>query len=324
MRSIATRAVACRAVSPQQQEHAEAKQGVAAATLCYLLWGLAPLYWKQLQSIEALQLIAHRHIWSLLVLLLLVLWQGGFQTIRATLGSRRAVAVHLLSAALLTTNWLVYVYGVNTGHVTECSLGYFLVPLVNVAFGHFVLRERLHRLQWLAIGCAAIGVAMLVVAIGEIPWIALALAASWGCYGLMRKQSKLAALPALSVETLLLAPLAIGWLFVCEVGGTGALGHVDERMHLLLVSAGLVTAIPLVLFAYSAQRIRLATLGLLQYIAPSVQLLLGVLVYGESFSTARAISFAWIWAGLCLYTGYGLVQQRRRRASRSGDAAAAS
>lgn len=311
-------------MSPHSESHAEAGKGVAAATLCYLIWGLVPLYWKQLASIDAIELVAHRHIWSLVVLLLLVLWQGGFGTIRATLASSRGVAVHLLSAMLLTTNWLVYVYGVNTGRVTECSLGYFLVPLVNVAFGHFVLHERLHRVQWLAIGCAAVGVALLVAAIGEVPWIALGLAGSWGCYGLMRKRSTLAGLPALSVETLLLAPLAIGWLLVCELGGCGsltngaldhgALGHVDMRMHVLLFSAGIVTAMPLVLFAYSAQRIRLATLGLLQYIAPSVQLLLGVLVYGEAFSTARAVSFAWIWAGLCLYTGYGVMQQRHRLA----------
>ena len=260
-RSAAVCAVASCFVLPLAESPAVASKGVAAATLCYLIWGLVPLYWKQLTSIDSIELVAHRHIWSLCVLLLLVLWQGGFGTIRATLRSKRGVSVHLLSAVLLTTNWLVYVYGVNTGHVTECSLGYFLVPLVNVAFGHFVLHERLHRVQWLAIGCAAVGVTLLVVAIGEVPWIALVLAGSWGCYGLMRKRSALAGLPALSVETLLLAPLAIGWLVFCEVRGSGALGHVDTRMHVFVFSAGIVTAMPLVLFAYSAQRIRLATLG---------------------------------------------------------------
>jgi chloramphenicol-sensitive protein RarD len=303
-----------RPVPAPTPSHPEARRGALAATACYLLWGIVPLYWKQLAAIDAVELIAHRHIWSLLVLLLAMSWQGGFGAIAVVLRSPRGVLLHLLSAALLTTNWLVYVHAVNTGRVIECSLGYFLVPLVNVLVGRFVLHERMRGLQWAAVGCAAIGVGLLVGTFGEVPLVALALAASWGAYSLMRKRSVLPALPALSVETMLLLPLAIGWLLHCEQQGRGALGHVDARMHLLLLSSGIVTALPLVLFAYGAQRIRLSTLGLLQYVSPSVQLLLGVAVYGESFSTARAISFGWIWAGLGLYTADGVVQQRRRGA----------
>jgi chloramphenicol-sensitive protein RarD len=292
--------------------HPEARRGALAATGCYLLWGIVPLYWRQLASIDAVELIAHRHVWSLLVLLLAVSLQGGFGAIATVLRSPRGVVLHLLSAALLTVNWLVYVHAVNTGRVIECSLGYFLVPLVNVLVGRFVLHERMRGLQWAAIACAALGVGLLVGTFGEVPLVALALAASWGAYSLMRKRSVLPALPALSVETMLLLPLAVGWLLYCEQQGRGALGRVDMGMHLLLLSAGVVTAVPLFLFAYGAQRIRLSTLGLLQYVSPSVQLLLGVVVYDEPFPVARAISFAWIWAGLALYSVDGLLQARRR------------
>ncbi|MEY4675025.1 MAG: hypothetical protein RL148_2809 [Planctomycetota bacterium] len=292
--------------------HPEAARGAAAATLCYLLWGLVPLYWKRLQDIDALELIAHRHVWSLAVLLLVLLCTSGFAQVRATLRSPRLVALHLLGGVLLTTNWLVYVYGVNTGRVTECSLGYYLVPLVNVLAGRFVLHERLHRLQWVAIGSAALGVALLVRELGHLPWIALVLSTSWGAYSLMRKRSRLDSAAALSVETLLLAPLALGWLVWAETEGTGALGHVDTATHLLLLSAGVVTAVPLLMFAYGAQRIRLATLGLLQYVSPSVQLVLGIVLYGEPFTTGRAVSFACIWLGLVVYTVDNLLLQRRR------------
>jgi chloramphenicol-sensitive protein RarD len=297
------------------QSHPDARRGAIAAASCYLLWGLVPVYWRRLAAIDPVELIAHRHVWSLVVLSALVAWQGGLVAIRETLRSPRGVAMHVFSASLLTTNWLVYVYGVNTGHVTECSLGYFLVPLVNVLVGRFVLHERMHRLQWLAVAFAALGVALLVAAMGELPWIALALAGSWGAYSLMRKRSTLPALPALSLETMLLSPLALGWLVLCAWRGDGALGRVDAGTHALLLSAGVITAIPLLLFAYGAQRIRLSTLGLLQYVSPSVQLVLGVLVYDEPFPAARAISFACIWVGLCLYTFDGLWLQRRRTAA---------
>lgn len=292
---------------------AEARKGALAATLCYLFWGLVPLYWRQLASIDAVELIAHRHVWSLLVLLALLAVQGGFGAVRATLRSPRAALLHLLSAVLLTTNWLVYVYATNTGHVTECSLGYFLVPLVNVLAGRFVLGETLHRLQWFAIGCAALGVGCLVWQMGALPWIALALAASWGGYSLMRKRSVLGALPGLSVETLLLAPFAVAFLGWRQLHGGGALGHVSPAMHGILLSSGLVTAVPLLLFAYGAQRIRLATLGLLQYVSPSVQLLLATLLYGEPFTLGHAVSFAFLWVGLAVYTADNLMTMRRQR-----------
>lgn len=288
-----------------------AKAGALAAALCYFLWGLVPLYWKQLAGINPVELIAHRHVWSLAFVLLLVGVQGGFADVRRALGTPRSVAWNFLSATLLTANWLVYVWGVNTGHVIETSLGYFLVPLVNVAAGRFVLHEHLRRLQWLAIAAAAAGVGLMIWQAGRPPWIALALAATWGGYSLMRKQSPLGSLTGLTVETLLLAPFALGFLLWQHHTGTGALGRVGWPTVVLIVSAGIITAVPLLLFAYGARRVRLSTLGLLQYLAPSVQLAIGVAVFHEPFTHERAGSFLFIWAGLALYTADNLWAQRR-------------
>ena len=292
---------------------AQARSGAVAAAVCYFLWGLVPLYWKQLATINPLELIAHRHVWSLVLLLGLTAGQRGFGDILAALRSRQSLARNLLSASFLTGNWLVYVWGVNTGHVIETSLGYFLVPLVNVAAGRFVLHEHLRRAQWIAIGLAATGVALMIVQLGRPPWIALVLAATWGAYSLMRKQSPLGSMTGLTLETLLLAPLAIGFLVWQRHTGEGALGRVDFRTHVLVLSSGVITAIPLLLFAFAARRIRLSTLGLLQYLAPSVQLVLGIWVYHEPFSRSRVFSFAFIWAALVLYTADNLLAQRRAR-----------
>jgi len=290
---------------------AAAKSGALAAALCYFLWGLVPIYWKQLVGINALELIAHRHVWSLALVLLLTATQGGFGEIAAALRSGRSIGINLVSSALLTINWLVYVWGIGQGEVIECSLGYFLVPLVNVAAGRFVLHEHLRRVQWLAIGCAAAGVVVMIVQLGRPPWLALVLAGTWGAYSLMRKQSPLGAITGLTVETLLLAPLAIGFLLWQHHTGAGALGRVDGRTHALIFSAGLITATPLLLFAYGARRIRLATLGLLQYIAPTVQLIIGLWIYHEPFARSRAAGFVFIWAGLALYTADNLIAHRR-------------
>ena len=218
------------------------------------------------------------------------------------LRSRGALAWHAGSGVLLTLNWWVFVWAVNHGHVLEASLGYFLVPLVNVGLGRFVLNEHLRPAQWIAIGCAAAGVALMIIRVGRPPWIALALAATFGAYGLLRKQSILGPLVGLGLETLLLSPFALAFIIWRQVNGSGALGHVSVSSHALLLCAGIVTALPLLLFAYGARRIRFTTLGLLQYIAPTVQFALGVWLYGEAFSRAQASAFLFIWAGLVVYT----------------------
>lgn len=285
--------------------------GALAATLCYLLWGLVPLYWRELASVNSVELVAHRHVWSLAFLLGIVAVQQGFGAIRTALSTPRSLAVTLLGAILLTTNWLVYVWGVNSGQVIETSLGYFLVPLVNVATGRFVLHEHLRRIQVLAIGFAAAGIALMIVQLGRTPWIALTLAVSWGGYSLLRKKSPLSAVTGLAVETLLLAPVAAGFLWWRHHTGAGALGSADVRTQVLVLSAGVITAIPLLLFAYGARRIRLSTLGLLQYLAPSVQLILGIWVFHETFSRSRMISFSFIWAALALYIADNVIAQQR-------------
>jgi chloramphenicol-sensitive protein RarD len=269
------------------------------------------LYWTRLAQVDAVELVAHRHVWSLVLLLVLVGAQGSFGEVRSALGNRRSLGINLGSALLLTGNWLGYVWGVNQGQVIETSLGYFLVPLVNVAAGRFILGEHLRWSQWIAIALAAVGVTWMVVQLGRPPWIALALAATWGGYSLMRKRSPLPAVAGLTVETLLLAPFATAYLAWRHFHGYGALGHVDVTTQILVLSAGVITAIPLLLFAYAARRVRLSTLGLLQYLAPSVQFALGLWVYHEAFPRARFISFGFIWAALALYTADSVLAQRR-------------
>jgi chloramphenicol-sensitive protein RarD len=302
--------------------HATAKSsarwGAVAAALCYFVWGIVPLYWKQLAAIDSLELIAHRHVWSLLFVLAVVGWRGAWPDVRRALDGGPAIMVNFAGAVLLTGNWLIYVWGVNTGHVIECSLGYFLVPLVNVASGRFVLHEHLRPAQWLAIALATAGVGWLIARLGRPPWIALGLAATWGGYSLMRKKSPLGPLVGLTAETMLLSPAAIGFLVWQFYTGRGALGRVDLTTHALVLSSGVITAIPLLLFAFGARRIRLSTLGLLQYIAPTVQFAIGRWFYHEAFSRDRALSFIAIWAGLALYTADNLLAQRRPAADPAG------
>jgi chloramphenicol-sensitive protein RarD len=272
---------------------------------------LFPLYWHQLASVNSAELIAHRHLWSLGFVALVISARRNWAEAAAALRSRDALRVHALSGVLLTLNWLVFIWGVNHGHVVEASLGYFLVPLVNVGLGRFVLGEQLRRLQWLAITCAGIGVTLLVIRFGRLPWIALALASTFGAYGLLRKRSPLGPLLGLGVETVLLAPLALAFLLYREHLGEGVFGHADVRTNVLLVAAGAVTAVPLLLFAYGARRVRFTTLGLLQYIAPTVQFALGTWVFHEHFDPAQASAFALIWAGLVVYTIDNVTQQTR-------------
>ena len=300
------------ALSAPAAAHPSAKAGAIASTICYFAWGLVPLYWKQLASIHPVELIAHRHVWSLVLVCGLVLAQGSFGQVRAALNTPRSLGLNFLSATLLTANWLIYIWGVNTGHVIECSLGYFLVPLLNVALGRWILHEQLRRLQWIAITLAALGVGVMIVQLGRPPWIALALAATWTAYGFLRKKSPLGSLIGLTVETLLLAPLAGAFLLWQYHTGAGALGRVDVATHVLVLSSGVITAVPLLLFAFGARRIRLSTMGLLQYLAPTVQFALGVWVYHEPVSRERLLGFAFIWVGLALYTADNLWAQREK------------
>ncbi|MFT3869565.1 MAG: EamA family transporter RarD [Nibricoccus sp.] len=284
-----------------------------AASASYFIWGIFPLFWRLLTVVDATELIAHRVVWSLLFLLGVVAVQRRLPELARACRDWKNLRVHAASGALLTVNWLVYVWGVNHGHVIECSLGYFLVPLINVALGRWLLHEHLRKAQLVAIVVAALGVALMVWRVGRIPWIALSLAATFGLYGLLRKRSALGPLAGLTLETLLLVPLAAGFLlWRCAQGG-GALGHVDAMTTALILSSGVVTAVPLLLFAKGARGLRMITLGLLQYLAPTCQFLLGWLLYNETMGAARAGAFALIWAGLALYSIDAVLASRAAR-----------
>jgi chloramphenicol-sensitive protein RarD len=263
-----------------------------------------------MQGVAAIELIAHRIVWSLLFLIGVLWYQKNLAKLRPAFADRRIFGLNLLSSVLLAANWGVYIWAVNSGHVIESSLGYFLVPLVNVALGSVLLHERLRPLQWTAIAFAAAGVLFLLFGVGHVPWIALSLAITWSGYGFFKKQSSLGPLAGLTVETLMLFPIAAAALLWWNHTGEGALGRVDAWHHVLVLSVGVVTAIPLLLFAYGAQRIRLATLGLLQYVSPTVQFLIGLLVYHEVFDAGRFRAYALIWCGLILYTADSFWSQR--------------
>ena len=289
--------------------------GPLAAACAYIIWGLFPLYLKQLAQVPAFEIMVHRSLWSLAFVFALLAALGRLGWLRAALRQRRVIGVFAASALLLSTNWFIYVWAVNNDRVIDSSLGYFINPLVNVMLGFFVLRERPRPWQWAAVALAAAGVVWLTVAAGQLPWIALVLAASFGTYGLVRKTAPLGAMEGLALETLLLAPLMLLALAVIHGSGSGHFGTGDTAASLWLLAGGPLTAIPLMLFAAGARRVTMATLGLLQYLGPSIQFLLGVYLYREPFDTTRGIGFVLIWSALVLYTGESLWRMRRAAAA---------
>jgi chloramphenicol-sensitive protein RarD len=285
-------------------------RGLAAGIAAFSIWGLFPLYLHGLRAVPALQVIAHRISWACLFLLALMALRGELGRLTAVLVRPALLSRLMLSALLISCNWLVYVWGVANGQVIETSLGYYINPLVNVVLGILVLRERLTPVQWIAVGLAALAVLYLGALAGRPPWIALTLAMSFSLYGLVRKVISVEALPGLAIETLLLMPLAVGYLIWCEVHGSGALTRSGPQVALLLAGCGLVTAVPLFLFAYSARLLPYSTVGVLQYIGPSLQLLCGVLILNESFAPKRALGFALIWLALLIYAVDGVWRAR--------------
>jgi chloramphenicol-sensitive protein RarD len=276
--------------------------GIITALCAYVIWGLFPLFWKHLHSVDALELIAHRIVWSFVFVTPIVAVFHGFKEFKSVYTNFRAVIINLLTGLMLSSNWLIYVWAVNAGHIVESSLGYFIVPLLNATVGYLILKEHLRVNQWIAIGIAAVGVFVLVFEYGHLPWVALGLALTWGMYGLLRKKSTLSPLPGLAIETSLLAPFAIVFLIWKSHQGLGALGHSDLTTHILVFCTGIVTSIPLVLFANAAKHLKLSTLGLLQYLTPTSNLLLGVFLYNENFSREKLMSFSLIWIALTLYS----------------------
>ncbi|MBK6349773.1 MAG: EamA family transporter RarD [Steroidobacteraceae bacterium] len=286
--------------------------GLAAAIAAFTIWGVLPLYMKPLHELPALEIMAHRIVWSCLLVFGWLAWRGEIGAVRTALANPGTRYRLMVTAVLISINWLLYVWSIAHGHVIDASLGYFINPLLNVVLGVLVLGERLNLAQKLAVGLAAVGVLYLAVIAGRPPWIALALAASFGGYGLIRKVVKVEAVPGLATETLLLAPFAAGFLLWMESQGTGALGHSAPHVNALLLGSGLVTALPLALFAYGARLIPLSTVGLVQYIGPTLQFLTGVWIFHEAFTVQRGVGFVFIWTALAVYVGDGLWRSRRQ------------
>lgn len=286
-------------------------RGLLSVVGAFLIWGLLPIYLKLVSAVSLLEIMLHRALWCCAFVLAWLAWRGALGQVKAALTDGGTVIRLAGSATLITINWFVYVYAVNTGHVIEASLGYFINPLFNVVLGVLVLRERLNPWQWLAVGCAAVGVAYLTWVTGRLPWMSLALAVSFGLYGLIRKTVAVEAVAGLACETLLMVPfglIAIGWLARHEGLSFTALG---PHITALLVFGGVLTAVPLALFANGARLIPYSTVGLVQYLGPTLQLSLGVWVYHEPMPQQRLIGFACIWLALLMYAADRLHSARR-------------
>lgn len=281
-------------------------KGFIAGVTAFAIWGVFPLYFHPLHQVAAVQVIAHRIVWSCLFVIAWLAARGELSTLRAPFADYSVLWRLSLSAALITLNWIVYVWGVLNDHVVETSLGYFIGPLVNVLLGVVLLSERLTRAQWIAVALAATGVAYLTLMTGKLPWLALTLAVSFATYGLIRKVVKVDALAGLATETLVLAPFAAVYLLCCEYLRTGALGHDGAAIDFLLIGSGPLTAITLFLYAYGTRLLRYSTVGLLQYIAPTLQFACGVFAFHEPFERTRAIGFTIIWTALFIYAAEGL------------------
>lgn len=293
--------------------------GILYASLAYVAWGLLPLYFRQVADVPALEVVVHRTAWALLFLLAVLGLRRQWAWLPALLRQPRVVLAFALSALLLSSNWLTYVWAVQNQHVVDASLGYFILPLVNVAMGFFFLHERPRPGQWLAVAVAAAGVLWLTLQTGRLPWIALVLALTFGIYGLVRKLAPLGALEGLALETLMLAPLAFGAMAWWAWQGQGVLVQGDAAHIGWLALAGPLTAIPLLLFAAGARRLPLATLGILQYISPSLQFALGVWLFQEPLQASRLAGFVLIWAALVVYSLEGWWQVRAGTAVAAAD-----
>ena len=283
------------------------KKGITYAVVAYLLWGILPLYWRSLQSVAAIELLYHRLSWSFVFLLPLVLIKKSWRANLENIADRQIITRYVISGVLVGLNWLTFVWAVNAGFIVEASLGYFINPLFSVLLGVVFLKERLRFCQWISVFLAGIGVVYLTFVYGRLPWIALILALTFGLYGLSKKGAKLNSVMGLTVETGLLFIPAIVLLGYRQTAGVAAFANIDLYTDLLLAGAGIVTAVPLVLFAAAARRLPLYIIGLLQYIAPTLTFLLGVFYYQEPFSATRLIGFSFVWLALLLFVVEGLL-----------------
>jgi chloramphenicol-sensitive protein RarD len=293
----------------QAAAHARARAGLLFGLAAYGLWGVMPIYFKLLKAVPSVDIVAHRIVWSLVVLVLLTTLVRAWNQIGAAIRSRKTLAMLFLTALLIGTNWLLYVYAINSGHILAGSLGYYLNPLANILLGRFILKEWLTRLQWAAVAIAAAGIAVLAAgALGTL-WISLTLCFSFATYGLLRKIIHVESLAGLTIETALLFPIALAWLLIGGADGRPMFGAGDQET-VLLIAAGIVSTVPLLCFTAAARRLAYSTVGMLQFIAPTLQFLLAVAIYDEPFTRAHAIAFGCIWTALALYLG-AMIRDRR-------------
>jgi chloramphenicol-sensitive protein RarD len=296
----------------------DGRKGAAAIFAAYVLWGAMPVYWRAMRSIDALEILAHRAVWSCAFTLLLLCFShrlgGAVSLVRP---NRRTVVSLALSGAIITVNWYLYIWAVNSGKILDTSLGYFINPLLSILFGMIFLKERLRRAQWLAIAFAASGVCAELIVIGRLPLLSLGIAFTFALYGLLKKKTDAPPLTGMMIETALITPFALIWLVWQQSAGLADFPY-SLSMNLLLVSSGAFTAAPLVVFAWGVSRTSLTVLGVIQYTSPIMTFLTATLVYGEPIQTGRAISFSLIWAGIIVFTVESLIESRRERTARNG------
>jgi len=288
-----------------------ARRGFWLGFLAYLTWGFFPLYWPLLAPAGAVEILAHRIVWSLVAVGALIAVTRRWRHLRAVFADRRRMGFIAVGAFTIAVNWGMYIYGVNSNQVVETSLGYFINPLVTILLGVLVMGERLRAGQWAGLGIALAAVVELTFDYGRLPWIALTLAFSFGTYGLMKKKADVGSSEGLALETVILAPVALGFLAVLNLGGGGTFGHAGWANALLLAGTGVVTAVPLLLFGAAAVRVPMTTLGLLQYFVPIIQFAIGLLVFHESMTTARWVGFGLVWLALVVITTESLLHRRR-------------
>jgi chloramphenicol-sensitive protein RarD len=291
----------------------ESRSGLIAGVAAFATWGLIPVYWKLLSNLPALEILAHRFVWTTVFLIGLLSFQHRWPEVREATRSRRALLYCFASGLAISVNWLFFIWAVNVGRVIETSLGYFMTPLVNVLFGALFLRERLTRWQLVSVLLALVGVLNLTLGYGKFPWLAITLCISFGLYGLLRKKSGVRPIPGLFLETALLTPLAAAYLIYLLRAGHSALSSASWSFVLLLVSTGIVTGLPLVWFGHAARHLRLTTVGFLQYLAPSCSFFLGVFLYHEPFTRAHLVTFIFIWIALVIFTAEAIWRWRAGR-----------
>src|SRR5437660_381405 len=284
--------------------------GFIAGVACFTTWGLIPVYWKLIASVPASEILAHRFVWTTIFLSIVLSCQERWSEVVANIRSGRARIYCLTGGLAIATNWFLFIWAVNIGHVVETSLGYFMTPLMNVLFGALFLRERLTRLQLASVLLALLGVLNLTFGYGRFPWIAVLLCLTFGLYGLLRKQSGTAAIPGLFIETILLVPLAVVFLVYLQRSGALVFGRAGWPLPILLISTGIVTAVPLFWFGYATRHLRLITVGFLQYLSPIGSFFLGVFLYHEPFTRGHLITFVLIWLALALFTGEAVLRWR--------------